>query len=233
MCWGGGATMPRITLTGSPETRLPPAEIASRRGRGCDFSTMKAFFTRFTPVLFIGLLLLIPVGQTLADEEQAGTVTRLKGAAFAMQDAIPRVLSVGAAIQRGDVISTSPGARLEMKMLDDAVMTLGEKTIFVVIDYNHGYLPVIAEDIESVFSLDTPLHAVIIDIFRPGIGGIEGIKLIREKHPDAKIIAMSGGFGPMDKEQALKAAKQAGADAVLAKPFLPEELLKVVDHCLE
>ncbi len=98
---------------------------------------------------------------------------------------------------------------------------------------NHGYLPVIAEDIESVFSLDTPLHAVIIDIFRPGIGGIEGIKLIREKHPDAKIIAMSGGFGPMDKEQALKAAKQAGADAVLAKPFLPEELLKVVDHCLE
>ena len=60
MCWGGGATMPRITLTGSPETRLPPAEIASRRGRGCDFSTMKAFFTRFTPVLFIGLLLLIP-----------------------------------------------------------------------------------------------------------------------------------------------------------------------------
>ncbi len=130
--------MPRITLTGSPETRLPPAEIASRRGRGCDFSTMKAFFTRFTPVLFIGLLLLAPVGQTLADEEQAGTVTRLKGAAFAMQDAIPRVLSVGAAIQRGDVISTSPGARLEMKMLDDAVMTLGEKTIFVVIDYIAG-----------------------------------------------------------------------------------------------
>ncbi len=138
MCWGGGATMPRITLTGSPETRLPPAEIARRRGRGCDFSTMKAFFTRFTPVLFIGLLLLAPVGQTLADEEQAGTVTRLKGAAFAMQDAIPRVLSVGAAIQRGDVISTSPGARLEMKMLDDAVMTLGEKTIFVVIDYIAG-----------------------------------------------------------------------------------------------
>jgi hypothetical protein len=99
---------------------------------------MKAFFTRFTPVLFIGLLLLAPVGQTLADEEQAGTVTRLKGAAFAMQDAIPRVLSVGAAIQRGDVISTSPGARLEMKMLDDAVMTLGEKTIFVVIDYIAG-----------------------------------------------------------------------------------------------
>ena len=51
-----------------------------------------------------------------------------------MQDALPRALKVGDKILRGDVISTGTGARLEMKMLDDAVMTLGEKTIFVVID---------------------------------------------------------------------------------------------------
>ena len=68
-------------------------------------------------------------------EEAAGTVTRLKGAAFAMQDAVPRALKTGDKVFKGDVISTGKGARLEMKMLDDAVMTLGEKTIFVVIDY--------------------------------------------------------------------------------------------------
>jgi len=68
----------------------------------------------------------------------AGRIVRLKGAATAMQDAQPRVLKEGDAILRGDVISTGRGARLEMKMLDDAVMTLGEKTVFVVIDYTVG-----------------------------------------------------------------------------------------------
>ena len=86
---------------------------------------------------FLGLLLLAP-GMAMAGEDVAGTVTRLKGSAVAMQDAVPRVLKVGATIQRGDVISTGSGARLEIKMLDDAVMTLGEKTIFIVIDYVTG-----------------------------------------------------------------------------------------------
>jgi len=87
--------------------------------------------------LLLAWLLLAP---NMADAagDVAGTVTRLKGAAFAMQDAMPRSLKVGDKVQRGDVISTGPGARLEMTMLDDAVMTLGEKTIYVVIDYIAG-----------------------------------------------------------------------------------------------
>lgn len=68
----------------------------------------------------------------------AGRIVRLKGAATAMQDAQPRGLKEGDAVFRGDVISTGRAARLEMKMLDDAVMTLGEKTVFVVIDYVTG-----------------------------------------------------------------------------------------------
>ncbi len=80
-------------------------------------------------------LLFVPGFPVAAAEDVAGTVTRLKGTAVAMQDALPRTLKVGGKILRGDVISTGAGARLEMKMLDDAVMTLGEKTIFIVIDY--------------------------------------------------------------------------------------------------
>ncbi len=78
---------------------------------------------------------LLAAGPLFAADDVAGTVVRLKGSAIAMQDAVPRVLKAGAKILRGDVISTGPGARLEIRMLDDAVMTLGEKTIFVVIDY--------------------------------------------------------------------------------------------------
>lgn len=87
---------------------------------------------------FLFILLPAPGFFVSAAEDVAGTVTRLKGSAVAMQDALPRPLKVGDKILRGDVISTGAGARLEMKMLDEAVMTLGEKTIFVVIDYIAG-----------------------------------------------------------------------------------------------
>ena len=65
-------------------------------------------------------------------------MTRLQGRAVAMQDALQRPLGVGDDVLVGDVISTGKGARLEMAMLDDAVMTLGEKTVFVVVDYIVG-----------------------------------------------------------------------------------------------
>lgn len=68
----------------------------------------------------------------------AGRIVRLKGAAAAMQDAVPRPLKADDPIFRGDVISTGREARLEMKMLDDAIVTLGEKAVFVVIDYVAG-----------------------------------------------------------------------------------------------
>lgn len=96
---------------------------------------MKVLVRRRMALAFFFALLLAPGSFAFAAEDVAGTVTRLKGSAVAMQDAMPRVLKVGDKILRGDVISTGTGARLEMKMLDEAVMTLGEKTIFVVIDY--------------------------------------------------------------------------------------------------
>jgi hypothetical protein len=74
-------------------------------------------------------------GATLAQDAPAGTVTRVKGAAIAVQNAEPRVLGSGANILIGDIISTGPGARLEIAMVDGGAVTLGERTVFVVIDY--------------------------------------------------------------------------------------------------
>jgi len=70
--------------------------------------------------------------------EKAGVVSRLRGAAVAVLDAVPRVLGVGAAIYIGDVLSTGPDARLEIKMHDDGLFQLGERTSFTVIDYTFG-----------------------------------------------------------------------------------------------
>ena len=74
-------------------------------------------------------------GARAADGDVAGTVLRLQATAVAVQDAVPRVLAVGQPIFIGDVLSTGKGSRLEVRMIDDAIMTLGERTSFVVIDY--------------------------------------------------------------------------------------------------
>jgi len=70
---------------------------------------------------------------------------------------------------------------------------------------------------------------VITDLFMPNQEGLETIKQMRMEFPDASIIAMSGrpSGGTM-----LAVAKRLGAKASLQKPFLPEELLKLVEETL-
>ena len=55
------------------------------------------------------------------EEVVAGKVTRIKGSALAIQDAQPRILSVGAEILLGDIISTGANSRLELRMSDDGI----------------------------------------------------------------------------------------------------------------
>ena len=70
---------------------------------------------------------------------------------------------------------------------------------------------------------------VITDLFMPNQEGLETIKQLRTESPDVRVIAMSGKptGGTM-----LSVAQHLGAVAVLPKPFLPEELLKVVEQAL-
>lgn len=69
---------------------------------------------------------------------------------------------------------------------------------------------------------------VITDIFMKGMGGIEGIQRIRDMQPNAKIIAISGGYASMSPHQTLQAASKIGADVALAKPFGINELEQAV-----
>jgi DNA-binding response OmpR family regulator len=73
---------------------------------------------------------------------------------------------------------------------------------------------------------------VITDIFMPGLGGIEGIRKMRETWPEVKILAISAGFAEMSSASALDAARKIGADSVLPKPFGPAELRDAVSQVL-
>jgi CheY-like chemotaxis protein len=76
-----------------------------------------------------------------------------------------------------------------------------------------------------------PADLVVTDLFMPEQDGIETIMILKNKYPDVKIIAMSGG-GRMPPESYLESAKILGAIQVLSKPFEISDFLDALDMVL-
>lgn len=96
-----------------------------------------------------------------------------------------------------------------------------------------GHTIIDARDGEEGLDLYHPAahDLVITDLVMPGKGGLEVVKQLREQQPDLKIIAMSGGGRP-GTGASLRAAREAGASAVLAKPFTLTELADLIRDLL-
>lgn len=77
-----------------------------------------------------------------------------------------------------------------------------------------------------------PPDLVITDIVMPEKEGLGTIMELRQSHPHARVIAMSGGLAH-DPKLYLHMAEKFGASAVLAKPFHLTELLTAVDAALK
>jgi DNA-binding response OmpR family regulator len=73
---------------------------------------------------------------------------------------------------------------------------------------------------------------VLTDIIMPEREGIATIVEIKRERPDAKIIAMSGG-GRIGSADFLGMARKLGADDIIPKPFLPQELIRRIKACLD
>ncbi len=72
---------------------------------------------------------------------------------------------------------------------------------------------------------------MITDILMPNKEGLELISEVREKYPNIKIIAYSGG-GSSDPESYLEFATGMGADRVFSKPMPLAELRKEIQILL-
>lgn len=72
---------------------------------------------------------------------------------------------------------------------------------------------------------------VITDILMPEQEGIQTIRELRREAPSVAIIAVSGG-GQAHNMTFLGYAGKLGADATLAKPFRPVELINAVNNLL-
>lgn len=96
---------------------------------------------------------------------------------------------------------------------------------------HHHYQPVCAENAkhaQQMIGLDQ-FDIVISDIRMPEMTGIELLHWIKSNYPKMPVILMTGFSEIIETQEAVK----LGADGFLPKPFKTEDLLKVIEACLQ
>jgi CheY-like chemotaxis protein len=116
---------------------------------------------------------------------------------------------------------------------DQAVRTVA-KTVLEL----HGHEAVIAaEGRDGLRKIEADHYdLLIVDIFMPGMDGLETIKLVNARRPDLPIIVISGlSFRSASGQSPdfLSMATKLGATFSLQKPFRSHELLAAVERCLQ
>lgn len=111
-------------------------------------------------------------------------------------------------------------------VIDDEELV--RETLLVALE-THGYdvfEAVDGEDGMRRFDECSP-DLVITDLIMPKKDGLEVIAEIKERSPETRIIAISGG-SRLSNTSPLDLAAELGADAVLKKPFSLQDILETV-----
>jgi CheY-like chemotaxis protein len=118
---------------------------------------------------------------------------------------------------------------------DDALV---RDTIKVMLEFE-GYEAVLVHNgHEGISEFRSGQFALVIcDIFMPDLSGLEVISEIRGLSATAPIIAITGGFAEAPdgrfSRDLLQIARHNGATLTLAKPFRRNQLIALVQRCIE
>lgn len=89
---------------------------------------------RFLALIVLGWM----TGSALAaDPEAMGAVARIQAQATATQNGVTRPLGPAQSIFKNDVLRTGPEARLELRLADASVLTLGENAELAIEDFSN------------------------------------------------------------------------------------------------
>ncbi len=77
---------------------------------------------------------------------------------------------------------------------------------------------------------EQPCDLLVTDILMPEADGIEVINAMKTARPVPRILAMTGGGGPLKPDYLSKMAKTFGANVVLCKPFTRDQFLAAVNE---
>ena len=96
---------------------------------------------------------------------------------------------------------------------------------------DEGYEVLTAASGEEALKIikEEPPNLVILDIWLPGIDGIETLKMVKSQYPQIRVIMISG-HGTI--ETAVKATK-LGAFDFFEKPLSMEKVILIVNHVFE
>ncbi|HIJ89986.1 MAG: response regulator [Desulfobulbaceae bacterium] len=115
-------------------------------------------------------------------------------------------------------------------LIDDEQMVL---ELLVSVLTRAGYEVITAGDglVACQLCRSQDFDLVITDIIMPEMDGIEMIQELRQRCPQVKIIAMSGG-GRCSPQDYLEIAGVLGVSATIAKPFSNKDFLATVNEVL-
>lgn len=122
--------------------------------------------------------------------------------------------------------------------LDRILVVDDEKTVreaLAALLRQEGYRVVVAESghvaVEAIEAFT--FNFIVVDIFMPGMSGLETIKVFRKNAPQVPIVAMSGyaaGSGLVDND-VFHTAMAFGATCCLRKPFSRDQMLDAIAFC--
>ncbi|GAB0056895.1 Chemotaxis protein CheY [Candidatus Magnetaquicoccaceae bacterium FCR-1] len=105
------------------------------------------------------------------------------------------------------------------------LVTVLQKAGYTVLEAENGQA---ALDLVGTMKIDL----IITDIFMPKMDGIDLLAAVLAEHPNARMIAISGGYKAMNSKLTLEMAQSFGALEIITKPFHAETVLQKVQSAL-
>lgn len=118
--------------------------------------------------------------------------------------------------------------KIKVLLVDDhAVVRAGFRHL---LEKRSNYAVSEAESAEAAYSLYDELHpdVVVLDISMPGMGGIEGLRRLRTKYPEARVLLLSMYDDPAFVARAIKLGAQGYISKNSAADSLGEAITRVL-----